>query len=213
MISAASGRMNNDPIPTATTIGPEAMTEIRPRWPHAPSHWLVESGVYMVTAATYRHELVYKTAEELDLLTEILLQNLLEADWIVRAWSVFPNHYHFLAHSPPREQGAESLARLLGKIHMQAAKRINERQGSPGRKIWHNYWDSLITFETSFLARLKYVNRNPEHHGYGRPAEWYRWCSAAWFAESAPRAFVRTVNSFKTDRVHVRDVECAVATE
>jgi putative transposase len=40
-------------------------------------------------------------------------------------------------------------------------------------------------------------------HGVLPVAENYRWCSAAWFARHAPPAFVKTVNSFKIDRVEV----------
>ena len=167
----------------------------------------------MVTAATYHHERFFHTALDLDHLTSTLLHNLAETQWTVRAWAVFPNHYHFLAQSPLQETGARSLPRLISKTHMQAAKAINQRHNSPGRKVWHNYWESLITFEKSFFARLHYVNRNPEHHGFKRPAEHYRWCSASWFAETAPRAFVHTVNSFKIDRLHVPDVDCPVETD
>jgi putative transposase len=167
----------------------------------------------MVTAATYQHQPFYKSAEALDVLMSILTQNLQEAEWTIRAWAVFPNHYHFLANSPESEGGGRSLSRLVSRVHMQAAKAINEQQKMPGRKIWHNYWESLITFERSYLARLRYVHRNPEHHGYLKPAELYRWCSASWFAQSAPRAFVRSVDAFKTDRVQVRDVECTVESE
>ena len=182
-------------------------------WPHAPSHWLLESGIYMVTAATYHQQPFYRSAHALDHLTSILMQNLLRDGWALRAWAVFPNHYHFLARSPNSEQGARSLAKLMSRAHMQAAKALNEQDGTPGRKVWNNYWDSLITFEKSYLARLRYVHRNPEHHGFSRPSECYRWCSAAWFAESAPRSFLRTVNSFKTDQLRVRDVDCAIEIE
>jgi putative transposase len=72
-------------------------------------------------------------------------------------------------------------------------------------KCGFNFWESRITFERSYLARLNCVHHNPARHGVVPLAENYRWCSASWFAENAPPAFVNTVNSFKIDRVNVPD--------
>ncbi len=77
--------------------------------------------------------------------------------------------------------------------------------GSLGRTVWHNYWDSKITFEKSYWARLNYVHQNAVKHGLVAVANRYRWCSAAWLERIAPPAHVQTVYSFKTDRVKVTD--------
>jgi hypothetical protein len=52
-------------------------------------------------------------------------------------------------------------------------------------------------------------------HGLVAMASAYPWCSAAWF-ETATRAFLKTVNSFKTDRISIEDdfeVVCEIAYE
>jgi len=49
------------------------------------------------------------------------------------------------------------------------------------------------------------VHHNPAAHGVVPVAENYKWCSAAWFAQTAPAALVNTVNSFKIDQVNVPD--------
>ena len=74
----------------------------------------------------------------------------------------------------------------------------------------NNYYDSRITYEKSWLARLKYVHQNPVHHGVVQSADLYEWCSAAWFAREGGNAIVKTVNSFKIDQVKVYDdyMEC-----
>jgi hypothetical protein len=36
-------------------------------------------------------------------------------------------------------------------------------------------------------------------------ANQYRWCSAAWFESAASRAQVKTIYSFKIDRIRVLD--------
>lgn len=171
-------------------------------WPHAPQHWLFEPGTYMVTTGTYQKQPHLNTSKRLDYFVETLFARAAEFGWLLRAWAVLANHYHILATSPA-DPG--TLCRFLGKLHMTTSKRLNELDGQPGRKVWFQYWDSHITFERSYLARLNYVHHNPAHHGVVDNAEDYVWCSAAWFARNAPHSFLATVKSFKTDKLEVPD--------
>jgi putative transposase len=167
-------------------------------WPHAPQHWLFDAGTYMVTAGTYRKQLYLNTPERRDFFVEALFARAAEFGWMLHAWAVLPNHYHFIAASPT-DPG--TLRRFLGKLHMTTSKHLNELDGQSGRKVWFQYWDSHITFERSYLARLNYVHHNPVHHKVVDNAENYAWCSALWFARNAPASFVATVKSFKTDKL------------
>jgi len=156
----------------------------------------------MVTAGTYQKALYFNTPERLDYFQEILFFLSGEFGWSLHAWAILANHYHFIAVSPPQP---DNLRRLLGKLHMVTAKQLNQWDAQPGRKIWFQYWDNRITFEKSYLARLRYVHNNPAKHGLVANATNYRWCSAAWFEQNSPRAFVNSVNSFKTDQLTVPD--------
>ena len=171
-------------------------------WPHAPAHWLFEPGLYIVTTGTYRKLRHLNSPPRLDLVQESLFKYAHEFAWNLRAWAVLANHYHFVAASP---SDPGTLRRFLGKLHMQTAKHLNRLDNTPGRTVWFQFWDSHITFERSYLARLHYVHHNPARHGIVPLAENYKWCSAAWFAQRAPPAFVKTVNSFNIDRVNVPD--------
>jgi putative transposase len=171
-------------------------------WPHAPQQWVFESGVYMVTAGTYRKQPHLNASERRDFFVEALFSRAAEFGWMLHAWTVLSNHYHFIAASP---RDPKTLRRFLGKLHMTTSKLLNELDGHPGRKVWFQYWDSHITFERSYLARLNSVHQNPVHHGVADNAENYAWCSAAWFARSAPAGFVATVKSFKTDKLKIPD--------
>jgi putative transposase len=181
----------------------ERVTESQPKpdWHHAPPHRFNESGTYMVTAATYDHEHVFRGEVALDRLQAELLAAR-EMGWDFEAWAVFSNHYHFVAQM---RQGAVPLSDVLHRIHQRTALWANERDGQPGRKVWHNFWDTHLTFERSYLARLNYVMQNPVKHGLVPRAELYRWCSTEWFQRTAPPAHARTVFGFQIDRVKVED--------
>ncbi|MEI8038649.1 MAG: hypothetical protein WCJ14_09680 [Verrucomicrobiota bacterium] len=113
------------------------------------------------------------------------------------------NHYHWIGKSP--SSGAESLGEWLGSVHRRSARFVNELDATPGRKVWHNYWETRLTFEKSYLARLHYVIQNPVKHGLVAVAADYPWCSAAWFSQNASPAFQKTVSAFKIDRLSIED--------
>ena len=170
-------------------------------WPHGPAHWVFEPGLYMVTAGTYRKLPHLSSPERLDFFQQTLFLYATEFAWDLRAWAVLANHYHFIAAS----SDPVSLPKFLGKLHGQTAKQLNRWHKTDGRRVWFQFWDTHITFERSYLARLKYVHHNPAIHGIVPLAENYRWCSADWFTRTAPPSFVNTVRNFKTDQLNVPD--------
>ena len=174
-------------------------------WPHAPLHELSEAGTYFVSVGTYRKEHHFRGAERLSVLHRGLLTVARDSGWQLEAWAMFSNHYHFVAHSPPQEGGAESLTRMLGLLHEKTAKWINRLDAAPGRQVWHNFRETGLTYQRSYLARLNYVHQNAVKHRLVPVANQYPWGSAAWFERSAPPAQVKTIYSFKTDEVHVYD--------
>ncbi len=172
------------------------------QWHHSPIHILNQSGTFMLTAATYQKQHFFNSEARLQLLHDNLLENAADMGWLLQAWAVFPNHYHFLAISP---DNPESLKGLIKKIHGATSKLINAEDGSPGRKVWFQYWESQITYETSYCARLNYVHNNAVHHGIVDNALKYKWCSASWFEGTAEKSFRKAVNGFKTNTIKIHD--------
>ncbi len=173
-------------------------------WPHAPRHELSADGTFIVTAATLGRRPVFRGREQV--LHDGVLTLAAEMGWRLQAWAVFSNHYHFVADCPLG--GAATLRPLLRRLHAGSATVVNRADRTPGRQVWANYWDTAITNQGSYLARLAYVHLNAVEHGLVTRAALYPWCSATWFESTASSPFVQTVYSFKTDHVHVRDVEC-----
>jgi putative transposase len=171
-------------------------------WPHAPIHKLTEHGVYFVTAGTLHKEHLFADGTRLDLLERKLLELANQYHWQIEAWAVFANHYHFVARGCPV---SANLGKYLKHLHSDTARELNRLDGQEGRKVWHNFRDTRLTFERSYLTRLNYVHQNAVRHGLAPVANQYRWCSAAWFERVATPAMVQTIYSFKIDRVEVED--------
>lgn len=174
-------------------------------WPHAPTHQLAGNGAYFVTAGTYLKQHHFRTPEQLDALQCGLLSVARDFSWKIEAWAVFSNHYHFVAHSPIDSEDSRSLSQMLGMLHTRTAAWINQLDNTPGRKVWHNFWDTRLTYQKSYLARLNYVHQNAVKHGLVPVANQYRWCSARWFEQIASSATVHSIYRFKIDRLSVRD--------
>jgi putative transposase len=75
----------------------------------------------------------------------------------------------------------------------------------PGREVWFNFWDTKLTYERSYLARLNYVHQNAVKHRLVNVANQYPWCSAAWFERIASVSAVKTIYSFKADKLKIHD--------
>jgi putative transposase len=171
-------------------------------WPHAPVHRLSEIGTYMLTAGTLGKQHIFQRPERLDLLQSTILRTAKESGWHLEAWAVFSNHYHFVGHSGEK---SAKLSALVKQVHAETSRAVNRLDHSPGRQVWHNFWDTQLTFEKSYLARLNYVHQNAVRHRLVPLASQYRWCSAGWFERSATQAQVRTIYSFKIDKLRVPD--------
>jgi putative transposase len=170
-------------------------------WPHAPFHRFGdEPALYFVTGATYLKQHFYRSRERLERLQTRFFALARQHDCRLQAWSIFSNHYHLVA----AVEGS-SLRHMLTALHREEGLACNREEGERGRRIWFQFRETQLTFERSWLARLKYTHHNAVHHGLVREATDYRWCSAGWFERTARPSFVKTVDGFKIDRVHVQD--------
>jgi putative transposase len=171
-------------------------------WPHAPVHRLSEFGVYIVTAGTLYKEKLFNTPDRLDLLERELLRLSRERNWHLEAWAVLGNHYHFVARGAP---DSVPMSDFIKELHSRTARELNRLDGRENRSVWHNFWDTRLTYQYAYLARLKYVHQNAVKHGLVAVANQYPWCSARWFERAASPAQVKTIYSFKSDKVKVED--------
>jgi putative transposase len=181
------------------------VSEPRLPWPHAPTHQLSACGTYFVTASTYLKVHYFRGADRLGMLHRGLLTVALDYGWLLEAWAVFSNHYHFVAHSPADMPDASNLSDMLSVLHVKTAEWVNKLDRAPGCQVWFNFRETRLTYQKSYLARLNYVHQNAVKHGLVPVANQYPWCSARWFESVASAAMIKSIYRFNTDRLHVLD--------
>jgi len=160
----------------------------------------------MMTAGTYLKAPLFTGKLRLDFLHNTLMKTAIEQGWQLEAWAVFANHYHFVARRLPSHfNSTTTLREMVSQVHQETSTWMNGADAAQGRKVWHNFWDSTLTYEKSWIARLNYVHSNPVKHGIVKLARDYPWCSAAWFERVASASWLKTVYAFKTDRLKIED--------
>jgi putative transposase len=169
--------------------------------PHTPLHRFNGAGMYFITGATLYKQHFYKSPATLDLLQALLFSLAERHHCALQAWALFSNHYHLVVESDV----GEAVHEMLERLHSAAAVALNRHDGVSGRKVWYQFRDTQLTYERSWLARLKYTHENAVKHGLVRDAARYRWCSAGWFVENARPSLVATLRNVKIDRVNVYD--------
>ncbi len=172
-----------------------------PDWPHSPAHQLGAHGTYMVTGGTYRKTPIFNSKRRLDFLRKTLFAEAGAKSVGLQAWAIFPNHYHFIAAF----DAISDLQEMVRALHSITAKAANAADAASGRKVWFQYWETRMTFERSYFARLRYVHQNAVHHGLVRVASNYEWCSASWFERKSAAAFRKMVLTFPCDSLNIND--------
>ena len=181
------------------------MEKPRTPWPHAPLHQLSQRGTYFLTVGTYLKAHHFRSRQRLRVLQRGLLTVARDFGWQLEAWAIFSNHYHFLGHSPDDAPDAANLSDMLSVLHTKTSGWVNRLDHTPGRTVWHNFRESRLTYQKSYLARLNYVHQNPVRHGLVPLANQYPWCSAAWFERTSSPAIVKSIYRFKIDQLSVSD--------
>ena len=178
------------------------MDDIYKTYPHNPPHWFVPNAIYFVTGAILHNEHLISD----DMRKEFILQTLFERanllGWNLAAWAILNNHYHFIAQATG---DAETLVKLIRQLHSITAIQLNKWDKVSDRQVWSNYWDTCLTYEKSYLARLHYVHLNPVKHGMTEDAMNYPYCSYRWFVEKGDDVLQEQVFSQPIDNINVLD--------
>jgi len=142
---------------------------------HTPPHLYRSGAKYFITASTVKKMRLFD-----DKVKEKLLLSLITAckhyRWELEDWVILDNHYHIMLNAP---EGEINLSKFVAEYHKFVALFIKKNNSETIHllKIFNNYWDTCITYETSYYARLNYIFYNPVKHGYVQNAEDYKWGS------------------------------------
>jgi putative transposase len=167
-----------------------------------PPHYFVPNAMYMVTGAILHNQHLLNEDRKKHFILNTLFDRSNLLGWEMQAWAILNNHYHFIAKAPV---DATTLSKLIRQVHSITAIQLNQWDRTPGRQVWFNYWDTCLTYEKSYLARLHYVHTNPVKHYIAENATDYPYCSYKWFIEQGDENLKQLVFDQPIDRVKIID--------
>ncbi|MBC8479133.1 MAG: transposase [FCB group bacterium] len=144
---------------------------------HNPPHLFIPEAKYIISASTYKRIPLLRDDRAKDRLLDSLSIEFPKYEWTIEDWVILDDHYHLMADAP---MNAGSLADIMREVHRFTALWINKNVrpepvdfGRNARRVFQNYWDTCITYERSYFARINYIWFNPVKHGYVEsPEEW-----------------------------------------
>lgn len=135
------------------------------QYKHNPPHLFVQNCKYFITASTYLKKPFLVSQSSKSHLLESITKGCNKHDWMLEDWVILDDHYHLMLQAP---EGSINLSKMISEIHRFTAlwMKKNVEEVESAKRIFWNYWDSCITFERSYFARLNYIYFNPVKHGY-----------------------------------------------
>ena len=134
---------------------------------------------------------------------EYLFKSFSHFGWNLEDWVLLDNHYHIMAEAPDQ---AETLSSAINNFHKFSAlwikKHIQLLDDIP--KIWYNYWDTCITNEKAYFARLNYIWHNPVKHGYVENAGQWKFGSY-YFRLKNNEPIENIIQNFPCNKLKIRD--------
>ena len=170
---------------------------------HNPPHLFVAGASYMITAATYQ-KLPYLLPDDRKAqLLDAIQYALSHGGWELVACAILHNHYHAVIRAP--QSGADGLSPMVASVHKFTARRWNQADRTSGRSVWWNYWDTCLTNEASYYARVNYVHWNPVKHRLTERAELYAFSTYRVWLQQFPAELRHIEHEYPFDRVKVYD--------
>ena len=143
---------------------------------HNPPHLFIPNTKYFITGATYLKKGFLASKDGKTRLLNSIKRGCKKYHWTLEDWVILDNHYHLMLNAP---NTANTLGKMINEVHKFTAiwLKKNLLELKEEKRIFYNYWDSCITYETSYCARLNYIYFNPVKHGYVEEASNYMWGS------------------------------------
>jgi putative transposase len=180
----------------------KSVEEIYKTYKHNPPHLFRPNAKYFITAAVYKKQHLFEDDDVKHCVLEVMFESFTRQCWKIEEWVLLDNHYHLMADAP---ENATTLSRVINNFHRFSALRMKKiNQAITVDRIWYNYYDTCITFEKSYYARLNYIWNNPVKHGYvERPEDWK--FGSYYFKTDKNDEVRKIMKKYPCDRIRVED--------
>lgn len=205
------------------------MEEVFRKYQHNPPHLFRSMGKYFITGATYQKRPLLQSDAAKEKTVEYMFKSFEHFGWEIEDWVLLNNHYHVMTQAPV---DATTLSRVMNNFHKFSAiwirknlkdlefgdevadrltkstyskTELTQSTHSIATKIWYNYWDTCITYESSYFARINYIWFNPVKHGYVDDAAQWKFGSFYRRAQEQRKHVEEVMEKYPCDRIKIED--------
>lgn len=170
---------------------------------HNPPHLFVKNAKYFITSSTLGKYLYYKTDSSKRAILNYLTKSLRHHFWELEDWVILDNHIHFIANAPEK---AATLTDVMCNFHRFSANWLAKNGiRKKAEKYFHNYWDTCLTYERSYFARLNYIWYNPVKHGYVNSPEEWKFGSYYYRLREEAESMQKQMEKYPFDNLKIKD--------
>ncbi len=130
--------------------------------------------IVFVTTSTKNKVPVFQSAENAQILTDLLYELRRENELKLYAFVVMPDHLHFIFLPVP----PENLSTILHKLKRRSSREIHKRTRIKGMLWESRFYDRIIRNEEEFAKAIDYIHWNPVKAGLSETPEDYLFSSA-----------------------------------
>lgn len=142
------------------------------KYKHNPPHLFIPDAKYFITGATYQRKHFLINDESKIALINSIIKGFTDKNWVVEDWVILNNHYHLMVNSSKDTSQLNKIIKDILRFNSLWIKK-NFSKFKNEEVLWYNYWDTCITYESSYYSRLNYIWYNPVKHNYVRnPEDW-----------------------------------------
>lgn len=143
------------------------------KYRHNPPHLFIDGAFYFITGGILNKQYILGDGVRKKTVQQTMEKWFSYFDWQLHAWIILGNHYHLIA----KAELAKDMPTIMIRMHSGSATLLNQLDGTPGRQVWWNYWDTCIRDENDCESRMAYIYWNAVKHGIVAEPNNYPWSS------------------------------------
>lgn len=171
---------------------------------HNPPHLFVPNAKYFITSGTYHKQYYLQSRQAKEILIDSIIRGFTDQNWLVEDWVILDNHYHVIVNA---SEEAARLSKIMQTIHKFSSNILSKSIPELRiiKKIWHNYWDTCLTYEKSYYARIHYLWFNPVRHGCVDNPEKWEYGSYYYRIKEGKNNVNKIIKEYPIDKIKVKD--------
>lgn len=186
---------------------------------------------YFITGSTYQKVPYLRSERAKERILKLIFKGFTDYEWKIENWVILNHHYHLMVEAPLKADTLSDIIRdvhsftalwikkninLKSKEYMECINRVDAStdplgtlHNSSQTKLFHNYWDTGVTYENSYYARLNYIWHNPVKHGYVEDSA--NWKFGSYYyrqqnSEDNTGKLNKIIKNYPCDEVNVNDL-------